>query len=144
MPLRKASGEKKVGRGAAGQQAPVRALPNRPLCVLALGGSQERRNSPPMRKKRRFAVAVTSLLLFYAAETPPHTVHHGLDHDSAADCPVLAISDQTSGELPHLLTLSLLAPLPSNETAPIPDLIPFEKSLYAVPRPRAPPPSLLS
>lgn len=97
-----------------------------------------------MSRRRWLSIAVTSLLLFYAAEAPPHTIHHGLDHDSAPDCPILAISDQTSGELPDLLTLGIPALLPSTDTAPILDLIPLERSLYAVPRNRAPPPSLSS
>jgi hypothetical protein len=100
--------------------------------------------APTMTRRRWLSVAVTSLLLFYAAETPPHSVHHGLDHDSAPNCPILAISDQTSGEPPDLLTLNIPAPLPSTATATTLDLIPCERSFYAVPRPRAPPPSLPS
>jgi hypothetical protein len=92
-----------------------------------------------MCQRRWLSVAVASLLLFYAAEAAPHTVHHGLDHVNPQECPVLAISDQTSGELPDLPTLGIVTLLPFTDTAPVLDLIPSERSLYAVPRNRAPP-----
>ncbi len=97
-----------------------------------------------MGQERWLSLAASLFLLSFAALSAPHTVHHGLDHVNPQECPVLAVSDQTNGDLPDLLTLNNLAPLPSSDTAPILDLIPFERTLYAVPRNRAPPPSLSS
>ncbi len=90
-------------------------------------------------KGRRLSVAAAALLLFYAAEAPPHTVHHGLDYVDPQGCPVLAVSDQTSGELandPCLLSLTLL---PFTDSAQIFDPVPLEKPLYKISRTRAPP-----
>lgn len=92
-----------------------------------------------MGKNRWLSLAASLFLLYFTALSAPHTVHHGLDHFDPQECPVLAISDQTNGELPDLLTLSILTLLPSTDTAPILDLIPFERSLYEVPRNRPPP-----
>ncbi|HET8580185.1 MAG TPA: hypothetical protein VFL31_04230 [Nitrospiraceae bacterium] len=97
-----------------------------------------------MGKNRWLSIAAGLFLLSFTVLSAPHTVHHGLDHVNPQDCPVLAISDQTNGELPDLLTLSILTLLPSTDSAPILDLIPSERSLFEVPRNRAPPPSLSS
>lgn len=92
-----------------------------------------------MGKNRWLSLAASLFLLSFTVLGAPHTVHHGLDHFDPQECPILAISDQTNGELPDLLTLNILALLPSTDNAPILDLIPCERSLYAVPRNRAPP-----
>lgn len=97
-----------------------------------------------MCKNRWLSLAVSLFLLSFAALSAPHTVHHGLDPVNPQECPVLAVSDQTNRELPDSSSLSLLALPPSTDSALTLDLIPIEKSLYAVPRTRAPPPVLSS
>ena len=92
-----------------------------------------------MSPNRWLSLAASLFLLSFAALSAPHTVHHGLDHFDPQECPVLAISDQTNGDLPDLLTHSILTLLPLTDGAPILDLIPFERSRYAVPQNRAPP-----
>jgi hypothetical protein len=91
---------------------------------------------------RWLSVVVASLLLLYAAEAAPHTVHHGLDHDSAPDCPVLAISDQTNGEPANDAGPALLPLPPFTRAVPILELVHPDKSFYEVLRTRAPPFSL--
>lgn len=90
-----------------------------------------------MEKDRRLTLAVIAFLLFFAATAPPHTVHHGLDHFDHKDCPVLAASDQTTGELPDGLSLPIL--LPFTDDLPTFYQVVFEKSVYRTYRNRAPP-----
>jgi hypothetical protein len=92
-----------------------------------------------MSRRRWLSVAVTSVVLFYAAEAPPHTVHHGLDHVNPQECPVLAVSGHTNGELANDPCLLSLTPLPFTGSAPIFDPVPLEKPPYKISRTRAPP-----
>ena len=90
-----------------------------------------------MAKNRWLALAVIGQLLFFIVTAAPHTVHHGLHDDNSQECPISAITTQTTADLPDILplpTLLILIDVPL-----IFDRIPLTRLALQVYRSRAPP-----
>ncbi|MFQ5989142.1 MAG: hypothetical protein ACE5K9_04415 [Candidatus Methylomirabilales bacterium] len=90
-----------------------------------------------MFKHRRLSLVAIGHFLFFIVTAAPHTVHHGLHIADTEECPVYAITTQTTGDLPDILTLPSLLLLTNLHL--IFDLVLPERFTPQVYKSRAPP-----